>query len=222
MKEGYMLAYAANRPAVAVRQSSPNALLFVIAAHVAAVAAVMSVKMDLPRRIFPPTIVTSIPLPPVPKPNPVPLPTATHTTNLDRPTVVPTDVDIQRVDTGGISSQPDMAAGGSARPVADPIPPLRPIIARSGPQLLTSAAELKPPYPQSKLLTEEEAVLRLRLTIDERGRVVAVDPVGKADDVFLGAARRHLIAHWRFRPASEDGRAVSSSTVIMLRFQLDG
>lgn len=217
-----MLAYTANRPAVAVRQSSPNALLFVIAAHVAVVAAVMSVKMDLPRRIFPPSIVTSIPLLPVPKPNPVPTPPAPHTTNLDRPTVVPTDVDIQPVDTGGISSQPDPTAGGSVQPVAEPILPQKPIVARSGPQLLTPAAELKPLYPQSKLLAEEEAVLQLRLTIDERGRVVAVDPVGQVDGVFLRAARRHLIAHWRFRPASEDGRAVSSSTVITLRFQLDG
>jgi len=65
-------------------------------------------------------------------------------------------------------------------------------------------------------------VLRLRLTIDERGRVIAVEPVGRADKVFLEAARRHLLAHWRYRPASEGGRAVTSSTVITLRFQLDG
>jgi len=40
--------------------------------------------------------------------------------------------------------------------------------------------------------------------------------------VFLEAARRHLIAHWRYRPASEDGRAIASTAVITLRFQLDG
>lgn len=218
-----MLAYAANRPAVAVRQSSPNALLFVIAAHVAVVAAVMSVKMDLPRRIFhPPLIVTTIPLPPVPKPNPAPVPTPARNTALDLPTVVPRNVDIEPLDTSGISSRPDPVARGSVQPVAEPFQVQKPIIARSGPQLLTPAAELKPPYPQTKLLTEEEAVLRLRLAIDERGRVVAVDPVGAVDPVFLAAARRHLIAHWRFKPSSEDGRAVSSSTTITLRFQLDG
>jgi len=52
--------------------------------------------------------------------------------------------------------------------------------------------------------------------------VVAVDPVGRADPVFLAAARRHLIKNWRYRPASEDGRAIGSSLVITLRFQLDG
>ena len=53
-------------------------------------------------------------------------------------------------------------------------------------------------------------MLRLKLTIDPRGRVIAVDPVGKADPAFLAAARRHLIAHWRYKPATEDGRAIAS------------
>jgi periplasmic protein TonB len=49
-----------------------------------------------------------------------------------------------------------------------------------------------------------------------------VDPVGRADGEFLAAARRHLIAHWRYAPATDDGRAVGSTTTITLRFQLDG
>jgi protein TonB len=57
--------------------------------------------------------------------------------------------------------------------------------------------------------------------IDERGRVVAVDPIGRADGIFLAAARRHLIAHWRYKPAMEAGRAVASTLVVTLRFQLD-
>ena len=91
-----------------------------------------------------------------------------------------------------------------------------------GPRLATPESELKPPYPQSKLLSEEEAVLNLRLTIDQNGRVVAVEPVGRADPAFFAAARRHLLAHWRYKPASEDGRPMASSTVITLRFQLNG
>jgi protein TonB len=46
-----MLAYASSRPVAAKRQSSPHAMLFVISAHVALLAAVMSAKLDLPRRI---------------------------------------------------------------------------------------------------------------------------------------------------------------------------
>ena len=51
-------------------------------------------------------------------------------------------------------------------------------------------------------------MLRLRLSIDERGRVVSVEPVGRADRSFLDAARKHLIANWRYKPATEDGKAI--------------
>jgi protein TonB len=46
--------------------------------------------------------------------------------------------------------------------------------------------------------------------------------VGSADRAFLEAARRHLLARWRYKPATEGGRTVGSSTVITLRFQLEG
>ena len=49
-----MLAYAASRPVVADRPSSPSTLLIVIGLHAAVLAAVMSAKMDLPGRILEP------------------------------------------------------------------------------------------------------------------------------------------------------------------------
>jgi len=62
----------------------------------------------------------------------------------------------------------------------------------------------------------------LRLSIDERGRVVDVEPVGRADREFVEAARRHLMARWHYTPATDDGRAVASSLTITLRFMLEG
>ena len=47
-----MLAYAASRPVVADRPSSPSTLLIVIGLHAAVLAAVMSAKMELPDRIL--------------------------------------------------------------------------------------------------------------------------------------------------------------------------
>ena len=79
---------------------------------------------------------------------------------------------------------------------------------------------LRPPYPDAKRMLGEEATLRLRLSIDDGGRVTAVEPVGTADRAFLDSARRHLIRAWRFAPASEDGRPVPTSKVITLRFEL--
>jgi len=111
---------------------------------------------------------------------------------------------------------PDLGPG----PQIDIRPTPMPAATRA--QLLTPPSELRPPYPPSKLVTEEEALLKLRLSIDANGRVTAVEPVGPADRVFLDAARRYLMAHWRYRPATENGRAVATSTVMTLKFQLDG
>jgi periplasmic protein TonB len=222
-----MLAYAANSPVVVDRKPHPNAMLAIIAVHVALLAVVMSAKMDLPRHIFDqPTKVFWVPKPRTPLPPP---PISAHQTVqnqnnwIDRPdTHVKTTTDFPPIDTGGKTV--DLAPlGGAGATVIREIPNrIVTLPISSGPQLLTQSSELKPPYPPSKLLNEEEAVLRLRLTIDASGRVIAVDPVGRTDAAFLEAARRHLIAHWRSKPAMDDGHPVASSEVITLRFELNG
>ena len=224
-----MLAYAASRPATVERRPYPNALLAIIALHVAALAAVMSAKMDI-KKVLPvtPIDIFAVPEPDDPPPPSEPVRTPAQPQSQDAPVKV-TQPDRQ-VDIL-LPQDPTLPSGGSVGPatptreVAVNIPPYRPPvphIVKLGPTLLTSGDDLKPPYPSSKLITEEEASLTLRLAIDERGRVVGVQPVGRVDRVFLEAARRHLIANWRYRPASEDGRPMASSAVITLRFQLDG
>lgn len=218
-----MLAYAANRPVVGKAPSSPSAMLLIISAHVALIAAVMSAKMELPRLVkHQNPKVVFVPTPPPPPPL-----SGSRTPSQHRSTF--TDPD-QQVATrplsdarpsGGQTIDPGpIALGGGAT-----FPSLNwsiPQPVHRDPRLLTPADELKPPYPESKLLSEEEATLHLRLAIDESGRVTAVEPIGIADRVFLEAARRYLIAHWRYQPASEDGRAVASSVTISLRFELNG
>ena len=88
-------------------------------------------------------------------------------------------------------------------------------------RIATPDSALKPPYPLDKRRAEEEATLRLKLSIDTRGRVTAVEPIGAADPSFLEAARRHIIRAWRYTPATEDGVAMPSSTVINLSFRLE-
>ena len=219
-----MLAYAATAPRFAERRPSPNALLAIIAGHVALLAVVMSAKMDVPGRLSrePPTIFIPVPNPPPPPPTPMPqsaprLPPG--------PTVTEPHIPVQPLpgpDLSPTPAFPDPGPIAGNATVPDPMPLPKPAPIHLGPQLLTPPDSLKPPYPAIKLASGEEAALQLRLTIDERGRVVAVEPVGRADPVFFAAARRHMLAHWRYRPASEDGRAVSSTMVITLRFQLDG
>ncbi len=220
-----MLAYAVNRPAPGKRQSSPNALLVVISVHVALLAVVMSAKMDLPGRFDPGPKLIKIPIappsPPIQTADPRPTPRPVDNWDNPQPTVPIPQPNIPAVDPGPATVDPGPMAGAGTASLPG-LPNLITAPIRHDARLLTPASELKPPYPASKLLSEEEAVLRLKLTIDRNGRVVAVDPVGPADRAFLEAARRHLMAHWRYQPATEDGRSVASSMVITLRFELDG
>jgi len=219
-----MLAYAANRPVAGRRPSSPPAMLLIISAHVALIALVMSAKMEFQPKTLDPIKVVNVPIDPTPPPNPAahrpqrppapqPLGDANATVPLPRPDPVP-------LEPG--TSDPGVAIGGSGANGVPQFPTQLIAPVRHEASLMTRPDDLKPPYPESKILSGEEATLHLRLTISESGRVTAVDPVGAADRVFLEAARRHLIAHWRYRPATEDGRPIASSVVISLRFLLDG
>ena len=227
-----MLAYAASRPMIAERRSAPHAMLGIVAGHVALVAVVMSIRMDLPQKIRDTPLVIDLireydpPPPDVPDIKPD-TPAQPRTSTLDQPQpLVP--VPDPTPDIGVAPAPPpsfDQLIGPSIQPLpprADPVPAPVPDPVRIAAKLLTPASELRPPYPDSMLASGEEAVLRLRLTIDTRGRVVGVEPIGRADRAFLETARRHLLANWRYKPASEDGRAVVSSIAVSLRFQLEG
>lgn len=180
----------------------------------------MSAKMDLPiPSPFPPTVVDLIPEPEVPPENPPPRPNREV-----RPSVIerlPSVVSLPQPEMPVIDARPPPDSSPVVVPETGAGPARAPAPVRAGPRFVTPPSKLKPPYPLEKRRFEEEAVLRLRLAIDERGRVTAVEPVGRADPVFLAAARRHVIANWRYQPASEDGRPIASSTVVTLRFQLD-
>ncbi|MCA1653652.1 MAG: TonB family protein [Sphingomonadales bacterium] len=111
-------------------------------------------------------------------------------------------------------------AGTGVTPLEPYVPPATHDIVRRGPQIVTRGDSLRPPYPEAKRMLGEEATLTLKLTIDAGGRVVAVEPIGKADPDFLRSARSHLLRVWRFEPATEDGKPVPSTKVITLRFEL--
>ena len=223
-----MLAYTASRRRDVERRSSPSAMLVVAVVHVAAIAIVMSAKMDLPDKVK--TTITRIdfikePVPPPPsEPRPLQKPRPSQSIlDTPRPITPMPPTNVQPLDTRPMPvpllGDPIIGATPDPQPPrVDPQP--RPLPVRTGPRFATPDHALRPPYPSSKLDSGEEAVLRLRLAIDERGRVTSVEPVGRTDPAFLQAARRHLIAKWRYQPATEGGRAIASSTVITLRFEL--
>jgi protein TonB len=228
-----MLAYAADRRSR--RRLSPSALLMIAAGHAIAIGLLITAKIDV--GIFKEPVETetyNVPLRPPPPEQPRPAPKVEQDRRLppppdsrvdNPPPFIPLPQPGESFDLGpSINSQvPDIGpALGSPLGTSPSLPPAQPAeVVRVGPRALTPPDLLRPPYPESKMRTEEEAVLRLRLSIDTRGRVTAVEPVGAADLAFLAAARTHLVRHWRYRPATEDGRAVASTLTITLRFQLE-
>ena len=227
-----MLAYATHRRAR--RRVSPATLGLILGGHAVALALLITAKMDvtiLPRA--PDTKTYDVLPPPPPEPAPPPpqrqqrqaeLPPPPDSFIERTPPVIPLPQPGPTFDIGPSANQvvPDIGPlldtplepPAKADPI--PLPPVR-VAARAA----TPADLLRPPYPDSKRRSEEEAVLRLRLSIDERGRVTGVEPVGSADPAFLAAARSHLTRHWRYKPATEDGKAVASTLTITLRFELE-
>ena len=220
-----MLAYAANSRRIAGRSNSPKTLVMIVAGHAALIAAVMAAKMDVVT--FPPldpTDVIDIPIAPPPPPSeptvkPKTAEPATQPSFIDRAdTIVDMDSPLSSGFAPGTTIEDIGTVIGTDISFIDPPKPAPMKVAA---RFNTPASALKPPYPNDKLRLQEEATLKLQLTIDARGRVTSVEPVGSADPSFLAAARRHIIRAWRYKPATEDGVAVGSTTVITLTFRLE-
>jgi protein TonB len=215
--EGSMLAYAPRRER---RRLQPSALAVILGAHVVAILAIMSARMDAVPRREPPIVVETIPLPPEPQPAEAE-PKADQP--VDRPFFIPKPLipplplpDRPVVEPLPQPSDPGALIGNGMTPLPVPQP-----LVRTGPRFATPDSQVRPPYPEAKRALEQEATLRLKLTIDANGRVVAVEPVGRADPTFLAAARRHILRAWRYQPATEGERAIASSTVVTLKFELN-
>ncbi len=222
-----MLAYAANSPNPAGRAGSPKALALVLAGHAALIGAVLTVKMDLvPIPGSSPTEIINVPVDPPPPQQtqeadkPQPQQSVPQDSFIDEPQKL---IDMNQapsiqLDSGTAIRDIGIVIGSGPTTVIDP-PQADPV--RLAARFATPDSAVKPPYPLDKRRAEEEATLRLKLSIDARGRVTAVEPIGAADTSFLEAARRHIIRAWRYKPATEDGLAVPSSTVITLSFRLE-
>lgn len=220
-----MLAYAAHSTQRRDR-ARPKLLVPIVAGHVAVIAIVMTARMDAPNYIPPPPplVVDSYPVPP--PPNPAPPNAETRTPPAQALTTV-----IPLVGIAPIPKFADLLPPRSLGNVEDgvatvPTPqpwivsePPHPVV-RTGPKMATAEDMLRPPYPAAKRDAGVEAALTLKLTIDDRGRVTSVEPVGKADPAFLARARAHLLRAWRFEPATENGKPVASVKTITLRFEL--
>jgi len=214
---------------------SPTGLGLVLLLHGAAIAGVVMIKG--PEFIGPRGAIDIIdirapePPPPVDPPPqterqeiPLPAPPAPHVPDriVDTPpTPGPTFAEgppTDRFDPRPATS--DLGTGGGTG-VIPPLERPRPEPVRTE-ALFSRGVEQQPPYPVSEIREGREGSVRVQVRIGTDGRVKAISRLSATSDAFWRATERHALARWRFRPATEDGRAVESSKTLTVHFRLNG
>lgn len=209
---------------LAQKPKSPTGLVLVIALHGAAVTALALSKMDVPivERPRPTTVYNVDPPTPPPEPVPEPQPKARESV-IDR---VP-----PRVPTPPIADRPVIELPKIIPMPADPIidiappkpfePPLPPTAPARVEARLHPASEIQPLYPPSERRMGREGSVTIGLLIGADGRVKAAEKVRATSDAFYRATERHALAHWRFSPATVDGRPIESRKTMTVHFRLN-
>ena len=208
------------------RPLSPTGIALVLALHGAGLAALATWKMEVFVPKIPATKIYHVPEPPAPPPEPEPPSNPKSQPDpMPAPTRVPRIVELPRL-PDVVPALPDPVVIADPSPVAGsgagegttaksiPPPPLR-VEAQLDPK-----SERQPPYPSSEQRLEREGKVTVRLSIGADGRVKSVARIRATSDAFFEATERHALRHWRFRPATVDGRAVPSEKVQTVLFRL--
>jgi protein TonB len=121
----------------------------------------------------------------------------------------------------------------TAEPTPNPLPPPQNPGAGEGtqklppPGVMTLAHAIAgthtiPHYPMVALRLGHEGDVRLKLTIDGHGDVIAADLLtSSGHDELDAAAIAWVKAHWRYTPAMQSGNPVQSSASVTVTFRLD-
>lgn len=172
--------------------------------------------------------VETIPPPPrpVPPPDPVPVP-VTQAPRIPEPTPLPPrPLQAAAVDAPAVDPQP------GDEPV--PVPPAGPVAPEAaGTGAVDTGAPVEgvhleyasappPAYPRDALREGLTGTVLLQVLVDVDGRPLDVTVARSSGHRTLdAAARRQVLAHWRFRPAMRDGRVVQAIGLVPVDFRLD-
>jgi protein TonB len=104
-------------------------------------------------------------------------------------------------------------------PPAAPVeaaPAIAPTPARS-----IAGTHTTPPYPPLAIRLGEEGMVRLHIALDSGGKIHTVNVVKTSGSERLDSAAVSWVAkHWRYAPATRDGKPVASSVLADVRFDL--
>ena len=87
----------------------------------------------------------------------------------------------------------------------------------SPPVLVASSV---PTYPVAARMANIEGSVQVRATVDSRGRVDGTRLSRSSGHPDLDAAALNAVRHWRFKPATRQGRPIAADTLVRVRFAL--
>lgn len=211
------------------RRARAGSLTVVIALHATVLTALMLSKTEFATKAIKSLDVRNIPDTPPPPPEPAPPKMKEEVRKKTVIDQVPPRIRVERPTEIALDRQPDLplifdpGPVGTAvpEPVPVPEPKLEPVPepVRKEAQLLASS-ELQPPYPPSEQRAEVEGSVTIRIRIGTDGRVKSVEKVRGNNDSFFEATERQALRHWRFKPATLDGRPVESMKTMTVHFRL--
>lgn len=106
---------------------------------------------------------------------------------------------------------PAPAAPAAAAPALTPVVSLRPSFVSPPPP---------PRYPSQARRRNQQGIVRVEVSLDERGQQLKLKLVRSSGVDSLDQAALEAVTHWRFRPEIVDGRAVPSRVEIPIEFAL--
>jgi protein TonB len=208
------------------RRFSPTSIATVAMIHALALGALFTAKMVTPQK--PDITITKVrPIPLPPDPPPIPEPKSNEVQQyrsaikrvdpiVELPPLPRPTMEITKLDLPAMPSPPGRI--DALPPPPPPIPIREP--ARTEPRI-DNGSELQPPYPASAQREGAEGLVQVRVAIGADGRVKAVQKVRASRDDFFAATERQALRHWRFKPATLDGRPIESSKVMTVYFRID-
>jgi protein TonB len=155
----------------------------------------------------PPAVADDPVVPPPPKKKPRKIVKAT------RPTVAPRDAEAP------VAPTPVAAVG----PVSSPVPSAAPVAEAPLIPPDVKAAYLgnpRPPYPLVARRRGMEGVVLLRVLVAPDGHVASIDVARGSGFPVLDRSALDAVRDWRFRPASQGGKAVEALVEVPIRFSL--
>lgn len=127
------------------------------------------------------------------------------------------------------SALPEPIAGPPPEPVAPPPPapppaaptPMPPPAVAGGANTGPVPIDRPPPsYPVDALRDREQGTVLLKVMVGADGHPYGIEILRSSGSRSLDRAGRDAVRRWRFRPAMENGRAVSASVNVPIDFSL--